>query len=629
MAERRRFSRRLTTRLLITILVFSTVAVLAITGFGFYHAYSTDYQSRIVDLKEQSQARVEREQAPFLQAQNNTQLLAEAFLRDYQRFRDDPKVIARFDAWFVPSDGIRRMLPSFAEGHYIGERYYQGLTGFLGHYELPYSNELKARVVLASETLAAFAPAWQNDFANTHITMPENILLHYAPDKPWGLLADSKLDIRRGAVVAATLQSNNPARLAAWTGLYYDLSAKYWAVTYQHPVDLNGQHLITPSHDLYLSQIIERLITPFKNLSLHFIFNPHGQLIASPNQLPEETQFAGVLHVDRLVNPLYADLFSRIENTPPRADAPVMIMPAGDDYIYIVTLMPGPDWYYVTRYPAAQIRWAAIASAISQALQSLILLLFIMGIVFWFIRRQVSLPLRRLVNVADMIAEGKYQEASRATIADVNACSEIGLLNRTMRDMAERIEDHQQDLIEQIEKRTAELAKANVALERLAHVDGLTGAMNRRAFDRDLQNAIEQADKGAAKLELILLDVDFFKLYNDNQGHLAGDHVLKQIVATLQGVTDAGIYRYGGEEIAVLCNADSNNNTCAELAERLRSSIQLLAIPHPDSCFGVVTVSVGVTYHRYGKDSNALILEADKALYVAKNKGRNCVQLNS
>lgn len=628
MAERRRFARRLTTRLLITILVFSTVAVLAITGLGFYHAYSTNFQNRITALKQQSQARIERELAPFLQAQNNTQLLAEAFLRDYQRFRDDPKVIAQFDAWFVPSDGIRRMHPSFAEGHYIGERYYQGLTGFLGHYELPYSNELKARVVLASETLAAFAPAWQNDFANTHISMPENILLHYAPAKPWGLLADSQLDIRRGAVVASTLQANNPTRLPGWTGLYYDLSAEYWAVTYQHPVDFNGQHLITPSHDLYLSQIIERLITSSEELSSHFIFNSHGQLIASPNQLPEETQFAGVLHVDRLLNPLYAELFSHIEQTPPRLNNPVIIVPEESDYIYIVMLMPGPNWYYVTRYPVVQIRWTAITSAIAQALQSIILLLFIMAIVFWFIRRQVSLPLRRLVNVADMIAEGKFQEVLRATIADSHARSEIGLLNRTMHDMAKRIEDHQQELIEQIEKRTAELAQANVALERLAHVDGLTGAMNRRAFDRDLQNAIVQANKGATKLELILLDVDFFKLFNDNQGHLAGDYVLKQIVAALQGVTAAGIYRYGGEEIAVLCQSISNDNSCIELAERLRSCIQALAIPHPDSSFGVVTASVGVACHRYGKDSNALILEADKALYVAKNKGRNCVQSN-
>lgn len=627
MADRRRFLRRLTTRLLITISIFSTVAVLLITGLSFYYSYVKGYQGQIADLEQQSLARVQRELAPFLQAQNNTQLLAEAFLRDYQRFRQDPKVIARFEQWFVPSDGIRRMHPSFAEGHYIGERYYQGLTGFLGRYEQPYNDELKARVVLASETLAAFAPAWQNDFANTHITMPENILLHYSPNKPWGLLADSQLDIRRGAVVAATLQANNPARLPAWTGLYYDLSANYWAVTYQHPVDFNGQHLITPSHDLYLSQIIARLITPLKDLSSHFIFNPHGQLIASPNELPEQTQFAGVLDVERLQNPFYADLFSRIEKSPPGLDTPIIILHERGDDLYIVTLMQGPDWYYVTRYPEAQIRWSAITSAMFQALQSLILLLFILVIVFWFIKQQVSLPLRRLVNVADMIAEGKYQEAARATNADSSARSEIGLLNRTMCDMAERIEDHQQVLIEQIEKRTAELARANVALERLAHVDGLTGAMNRRAFDRDLQNAIEQADKGAEKLELILFDVDFFKFYNDSQGHLAGDHVLKQIVTTMQAATDAGIYRYGGEEIAVICRSHAEGG--AALAEHLRSCIQALAIPHPASLFEVVTVSAGVAYHCYGKDSNALILDADKALYVAKNKGRNSVFLNS
>lgn len=628
MAERRRFARRLTTRLLISILIFSTVAVLTITGLGFYHAYSGAYKSRIEVLEQQSLARVMRELAPFQQAQQNTLLLAEAFLRDYQRFVEEPEVIARFDEWFVPTDGIHRMHPSFATGRYVGERYYQDLTGFLGHYELPYDDELRARIMLASETLASFAPAWQNDFANTHISMPENIILHYARGKHWGLLADSELDIRRGAVVASTLKANNPDRLPAWTGLYYDSSAKYWAVTYQHPVDLNGQHLITPSHDLYLSHIIERLITPLNHHSSHFIFNPHGQLIARPNELPEETQFAGVLHVDRLESTFYADLFNRIENNPPTADALATIISGNDNYILIATLMPGPDWFYVTRYPQAQIRRAAMTSALWQALQGLALLLLVMVIVFWLIKRQVSLPLRRLVDVADMVAEGKYQEASRATSLNIDTYSEVGLLNRTMRDMAKRIEDHQRVLKEQIEKRTAELARANVALERLAHVDGLTGAMNRRAFDRDLHSAIAQANDSSAKFGLILLDVDFFKSYNDRHGHLAGDRVLKQIVATMQSVTEVGIYRYGGEEIAVLCRASDAMRQCTQLAESLRSSIQALAIPHQDSPLGVVTVSAGVAYHSHCMDSDAIIIEADKALYEAKTKGRNCVHLS-
>ncbi|GHG60607.1 hypothetical protein GCM10010919_04200 [Alishewanella longhuensis] len=153
--------------------------------------------------------------------------------------------------------------------------------------------------------------------------------------------------------------------------------------------------------------------------------------------------------------------------------------------------------------------------------------------------------------------------------------------------------------------------------------------MNRRALDRDLNNANEQVNKGVDQLYLILLDVDFFKLYNDNQGHLAGDRVLKHIVATMQTVTDVDIYRYGGEEIAVLCNSHGNDISCAELAEHLRSSIQALAIPHPDSPFGVVTVSAGVAYHSRGKDSDTLIFDADKALYLAKSQGRNCAHLNT
>lgn len=179
-----------------------------------------------------------------------------------------------------------------------------------------------------------------------------------------------------------------------------------------------------------------------------------------------------------------------------------------------------------------------------------------------------------------------------------------------------------------LEKFTVELDNKNRELNLLAREDALTGLANRRYFDEVLDAEIKRARRFHHLLALILCDVDFFKSYNDHYGHIAGDKCLQEIgqilSGTLKRVSDFPA-RYGGEEFAVII-ADIPPGKTGQLAEKLRLEIRTHAIPHAYSAAAeLVTLSYGVVeaYPSSERDASWYINEADKALYRAKENGRD------
>ncbi len=188
------------------------------------------------------------------------------------------------------------------------------------------------------------------------------------------------------------------------------------------------------------------------------------------------------------------------------------------------------------------------------------------------------------------------------------------------------------DLERIVAERTALLEAANARLEQLAREDGLTGLLNRRAFDRALEEECRRASRLHSPLSLMLIDLDAFKAYNDHFGHQAGDACLREVSRTVaEASRRAGelVARYGGEELAVIIPGDSPDSVTRQ-AEQLRARIQELAMPHPGSKAGVVTVSIGVAIGPVGGDvtPNAIIACADRALYLAKERGRNRIEID-
>ncbi|MCJ8141851.1 diguanylate cyclase [Ancylobacter sp. A5.8] len=173
------------------------------------------------------------------------------------------------------------------------------------------------------------------------------------------------------------------------------------------------------------------------------------------------------------------------------------------------------------------------------------------------------------------------------------------------------------------------LMQANLELERLTRVDGLTGLGNRRYFDEYMQAEWRRAQRSGGSVALLMIDVDRFKLYNDTYGHLAGDDVLRKIGGTLQGGAsrpgDLAV-RFGGEEFVVVLLGTTIVGA-STVAQRLVQSVRDLAIPHGE---GTVTVSIGGAAACPTDDMvpDLLIRAADLALYRAKNSGRDRVELS-
>jgi diguanylate cyclase (GGDEF)-like protein/PAS domain S-box-containing protein len=168
-------------------------------------------------------------------------------------------------------------------------------------------------------------------------------------------------------------------------------------------------------------------------------------------------------------------------------------------------------------------------------------------------------------------------------------------------------------------------------LEALSFKDSLTGVANRRKFDASLDLEWASARRSALPLSLIMLDVDFFKQYNDRYGHLQGDDCLRSIAQTLSlAVTRPRdvVARFGGEEF-VLVLPETDAAAAQHVAERCKKMLAKLQIPHEASTIdGVVTVSMGVgTFHPAGETGSKHFIEVvDKLLYQAKQNGRNRIE---
>ncbi|MHB8158594.1 MAG: diguanylate cyclase [Desulfocucumaceae bacterium] len=228
-------------------------------------------------------------------------------------------------------------------------------------------------------------------------------------------------------------------------------------------------------------------------------------------------------------------------------------------------------------------------------------------------------PLTRAIPVIFVTAMGEMEDEARGL--------EAGAIDYIIKPIRPSI-------VKARVKNHLELKKYRDLLENLSAVDGLTGIANRRHLDGVLDTEWRRALRGSEKLSLIMIDIDFFKKYNDSYGHLAGDDCLRRVANIIkESVKRAGdlVARYGGEEFAVILPSADEENAYT-LAEVIRENIESLKIPHHSSEISDwLTVSVGVAtvIPHIVTPPTSLIGKADEALYRAKREGRNRVVSNS
>lgn len=168
----------------------------------------------------------------------------------------------------------------------------------------------------------------------------------------------------------------------------------------------------------------------------------------------------------------------------------------------------------------------------------------------------------------------------------------------------------------------------NDMLEKLSMYDGLTNIRNRRFFDETFEKTFSEIKRDKKSLAVLMIDIDFFKLYNDNYGHGQGDETLRKVAKALEKTIKRAsdfVARYGGEEFVILLK-DINKDGVEAVANNLLNAIRELKITHEFSKIeNYVTVSIGVSYYNSSSDITKLelLLKADETLYNVKNSGRN------
>lgn len=187
-----------------------------------------------------------------------------------------------------------------------------------------------------------------------------------------------------------------------------------------------------------------------------------------------------------------------------------------------------------------------------------------------------------------------------------------------------------ESLERKVNQRTKELAEVNAQLLALSECDGLTGIANRRKFDMVWADELRRSARQQLPVAVIMIDIDYFKGYNDHYGHQEGDACLRQVAQTLATTLQRGndlVARYGGEEFVVVMPGLTDAQA-ATVADRLRQAVEASAIPHAKSSAGpVVTISAGVAagVPHSPADPGEILTVADARLYQAKQSGRNRV----
>ncbi len=227
-------------------------------------------------------------------------------------------------------------------------------------------------------------------------------------------------------------------------------------------------------------------------------------------------------------------------------------------------------------------------------------------------------PVHRLHKMADAIRLGDLEQRAPRLGA-----TELKGLSDAVNDMAASLKAHRDHLTELVADRTRALSEANARLERLAITDGLTGLFNHRFFQDALGSEVKRASRTGQPVGLLMIDVDFFKRFNDSLGHVAGDVLLRELGRLIRDQvrsTDT-VARYGGEEFAVVL-PDTRKAGALEVAEKIRTAVARA----PFDGGRAVTISIGVAaFPDDGDGAQAVLVAADRALYQAKGGGRNRV----
>lgn len=596
--------------------------VVALSGFlSYVHIMQSLEVSLIDGLEKYIRERGLKESQIFQLAQANQNVVKDAFVQRWQSFkqRDHKTDYARL--FKLQEDKTTRLDIKAYQGlrRHDGSLS-SGISGYVGAGAPVQEREFQQKLLLSYYLLDKYGDTWRHIIPNLYISMPENVNLVYWPGEPWGLSADSKLDITLEEWAYVANLQNNPKRLPAWTGLYFDPTADEWMVSCETPVDIGGQHKITIGHDILLSSVFDKVYNDHLVGAHNMIIRNDGRLIAAADYEQELRDSGGVVNIKDLNAPDLLAIFEQLKSSTSggRTHSQVVYNATIDSYIAF-TQIEGPDWFFVTVYPKALLASSALKIAEFVVLLGLASLLLEIFLLYRVIIISVVGPLKTFVAVSDDIREKRdFDAVNRLPLERLD---EVGYLAKAFASMAKNVKDYTVNLESVVQKRTQKLHQLSIT-------DALTGLLNRRGVVKALQKKFDFAKRSNEPLALAIIDIDFFKKVNDSYGHQVGDQVITKITEIINDCLgpDDVCSRWGGEEFLLGFNLN-HEKQLHQICQSIVSIVADTPIPVEKQHLNI-TVSLGAFYLNEANlhnnlDLELLIKQADHALYAAKHQGRN------
>ncbi len=609
-----------------TALRIGMVAICA-GAISYFVNQSTVEDSIRKQLLLSTQQTLQRESLPFREIRELERNFLDEFKTIYAAPGSKQRLVRDFEQIFYRhADGSYTQRPGLFEGKPLadGRRYAKMSATYAP--DIPPSDDTKARFALAYELSHKFGSTAQGRLFNFYGVVPEkgfpiyqdaDIAQAFSYSGPEALKLETYEFYSRGF--------STPGNEPFFTRMYWDPSNNAWMTTVATPdvADASGKHRMLACVDVLLDELMRRIAHPAieGSHSVLFLNDAEGTLIYHPEHMDEVKRSEGKASIQSL----------QLENEYPLLAASRHLAPGkvelieADHEIIAIGLLPETPGVFSIHYPKSLMLPAILQNIAIVVVLGLVTLLVEIFILRSVLQNQVAQPLSRLIRATRLVGQAgqKLGDSDLPT----RSGDEIGDLARSFAHMAGRIEDAQRQLEAKVQERTVALEEANRKLTAMSATDELTGLPNRRRFNEALANEWRRAQRAGTPLALAMIDVDWFKNYNDRYGHQAGDECLHRVAHILEThLQRAGdlVARYGGEEFALIITAD-NAEHARNFAASLCAAVQAAGLPHDASPLGWVTVSIGLACARAGdvETPEALLKKADEALYRAKAQGRN------
>jgi signal transduction histidine kinase len=432
------------------------------TFFSYLHIFYSLREEALVQLKRNVTERSQREQALFVLAEDNHAAMKKA-LEERLRGLKQEDVDARYGQLFaVRPDGTIRNRPE----HFDGTR----MPGVFVPPGVTADADFRRRLVASYDVTAQYAPAFHVRFETTGVILPEGAVVGYWPEgATYFQDLDATFSLKDFEYYTLGLPLNNPQRRSAWTSIYEDPPTQTWMVTVATPLDVDGRHVGTLSHDLLLNELMSRTINNHIPGAYNILFRDDGQLIAHPEMKMKSGE--GVYNIlNNSGKPEDAApavgtaeqrahlraLFERVRNQPP--EQPVLEFSEYKELLGVARLK-GPGWFIVTVLPEQVVSAGAFQAARYVLGFGVLSLLLELGIMYWVLKQQITRPLLDFTQATTRLEAGDFEVQLETSRGD-----ELGQLANAFQRMAgeihrreEALRQANEGLEQRVELRTREL----------------------------------------------------------------------------------------------------------------------------------------------------------------------------